>query len=74
MTHDHSCDYEKCERPARMAVRTARRQNREIDVQASTEAKTGRGWLPYCKEHGAAVVADLLAIVVAPDVTTEETR
>lgn len=72
MSHDDSnqCHTEKCQRPARMAVRTRRPQRDNVIVTVWTDDRAAA--VPnqaekYCREHGMQLLSSLMTTLVDSD-------
>lgn len=62
------CFDPRCEREARMAVRTTRPSREDLRVTSYADDRSApKAATRYCKEHGMATVRELLTVVVDSD-------
>lgn len=64
-----TCDDRQCERPARMAIKTARPTRAKMTSTIHWDDRTApeKGYMRYCKEHGKALLASLADVLIDID-------
>lgn len=64
----NKCTHDPCNKPGRLALRTTRPTREDLRTMIYFDDRTApKTAQPYCREHGAALVADLIQTLVAED-------